>query len=1170
MGVMRPREPAGLVRWRDASQGLVGASRASADLFTEYLISGGPDAIKSLQATIRRLQLQLEEQKADGRLERYRKLQKDLEECDKVRAALRDALVSSQWSDDEVDAYLSKKLFKASQLYGASRELLLRENRLLRCQLEEHHVTSRTSRPVAAAAAGAGGGAPGRLVVAESRLKQARMMQGPHMESVSRLLTAAELLEAAEQAYRLPSVAHAEVQADDGSRKYIQTLEQQMATLAGQKMQLMNQVASLTEQNRVLDMKLEGALDQVSELRRQKTEMLAHADNLSKDLRDHLLSEAKRADVAETSLAEARLLAAAAREAEAEARRRMDAALAEAGAMQAALQEKTEQVDTLRGLYLELRETLEKLAGDVASGQQDMARRLLDATNAAAADQRTLLLDVRDAADGGQRAAAHSAVAVEDMSGVQRVLVGEMAQQREVTQGAYERQLAALMALLQQSEADRVRLARQAIAASALNRVEDKRHQKTVALLLHEVPGSVAERLAPELGALAEGTAAVADGLAKTQDTLAAAGIVVPGLVGPGPGPDLVEDETTRLLGGSRALRSQLHNLAAAAPGPPLEGAGAQTLAGQASPYAASLFRQLPPGMQPLQPVGYGPYGLTPPPPPPPGAVPSPSPPAMKTPAQQSQQQQLPPHQQQQLMHSPPDRFAGGAVGSPGDLAVAWYPPGLVPSDSGGRGGGPPGYPAAPSYLSGRRALGMTSPNQWDDVPYIDQFQYNYQPLQQVGGGGAEQAAHVDLVLQLAPPPPPPPELLAEAEAARLLAAGEGPAGWHGTGTGTGMGAVGSGAVAGGPGGLPPGIGAHQAWAFEPVSGGAHVEPPPPPPAQFLSMQPLPPPAQPQPAPAEAQHTQTGPSEHPPPQPHPPMAQAAPSARASGSGAAAGPPQADTTHASATAAPIGAGAAVPPLVEPSGASRTPAHPALAGAGAPPPPPPPPPPGPPPPTALSAALAPAPAPVAPAAGAALPPTPSPPPPTPTPPPPPPAPALQVEGPHRGPPSTASLAAAPPAASGPAAAAAAAAAPLTKAGPATGVEAAASKPAAGAASVGEPAGVGATPAGAVGTSAPGGGGSGTGVAAAPVGGAPKPAVGAPSSEIEPAEEEAVSGAPPAGAVAGVGGAVGGAVAGAGSVAGAGTAAPPASGLLVLPEVMELSQWKPAAALSHFAPP
>ncbi|KAG2430184.1 hypothetical protein HXX76_010283 [Chlamydomonas incerta] len=1127
--------------------------------------AAGPDAIKSLQATIRRLQLQLEEQKADGRLERYRKLQKDLEECDKVRAALRDALVTSQWSDDEVDAYLTKRLFKASQLYGASRELLLRENRLLRSQLEEHHVTSRTSRP--AAAGGGGGGTPGKLVVAESRLKQARMMQGPHMESVSRLLTAAEELEAAERGYRLPSVAHAEVQADDGSRKYIQTLEQQMATLAGQKMQLMNQVASLTEQNRVLDMKLEGALDQVSELRRQKTDMLAHADNLSKDLRDHLLSEAKRADVAETSLAEARLLAAAAREAEAEARKRMDAALAEAGAMQAALQEKTEQVDTLRGLYLELRETLEKLAGDVASGQQDMARRLLDATNAAADDQRTLLLGVKDAADGGQRAAAHSAHAVEDMSGVQRVLVGEMAQQREVTLGAYERQLAALMALLQQSEADRVRLARQAIAASALNRVEDKRHQQTVALLLHEVPGSVAQRLAPELGALAEGTAAVADGLAKTQDTLAAAGIVVPGLVGPGPGPDLVEDETTRLLGGSKALRSQLHNLAAAAPGPPLEGAGAQTLAGQASPYAAGLFRQLPPGMEPLQPVGgpygqYGPYGL----PQPPGAMSSPPTAMMTTPGQehlqqypppqyyqqqqgqqqhqqqhqqQQSQQQLPPHQhqQQQLLYSPPDRFAGGAVGSPGDLAVAWYPPGLVPSDSGGRGGGPPGYPAAPSYLSGRRALGMTSPNQWDDVPYIDQFQYNYQPLQQVGGqppplagGGAEQAAHIDLVLQLAPPPlppPPPPELLAEAEAARLLAAGEGPAGWYGQDT-----CMGTSAPAGGPSHLPPGIGQHQAWAFEPVGGagphhddaaGAHMgPPPPPPPAQFLTMQPLPP-GQPHAPPAEA------------------AAQAAPAARASGSGSAVGPPHPDAAHASASAAPAGG----QPHVEPSAGSHTPAH-RQASASAIAPSPPLPPPGPPPTTALSAA----PAPTGPTGGLAPPPPQAPPPPS--------APVGPVEGPHRGPPSAASLAAAPDAASGLAAAAAAAAAPLTKAGPAPGVHAAAGQPAADAGPAGGAAGgAGAAPGAAV--------GSGAAVPPAPV--AHQPTPGAPSTEIEPVEEEAVVKGAPAGAVAG-GGA--GAGTGAEGIAGAGAGPPTASGLLVLPEVMELSKWTPAPALRHLAPP
>lgn len=42
-------------------------------------VSAGPDAIKSLQATVRRLQGQLEEMRQDGRLERFRKLQKDLE-----------------------------------------------------------------------------------------------------------------------------------------------------------------------------------------------------------------------------------------------------------------------------------------------------------------------------------------------------------------------------------------------------------------------------------------------------------------------------------------------------------------------------------------------------------------------------------------------------------------------------------------------------------------------------------------------------------------------------------------------------------------------------------------------------------------------------------------------------------------------------------------------------------------------------------------------------------------------------------------------------------------------------------------------------------------------------------------------------------------------------------
>ncbi len=64
----------------------------------------------------------------------------------------------------------------------------------------------------------------------------------------------------------------------------------------------------------------------------------------SKDLRDHLLAEAKRADAGELAAAEARAAEATARQAAEAARASMEKALAEAQAMQAALQEKTAQV----------------------------------------------------------------------------------------------------------------------------------------------------------------------------------------------------------------------------------------------------------------------------------------------------------------------------------------------------------------------------------------------------------------------------------------------------------------------------------------------------------------------------------------------------------------------------------------------------------------------------------------------------------------------------------------------------------------------------------------------------------------------------------------------------------------------------------------------------------
>ncbi|KAG2492436.1 hypothetical protein HYH03_009379 [Edaphochlamys debaryana] len=734
-----------------------------------------PRAELVLQSTVRKLQSQLEDQKGDGRLERYRKLQKDLEECDKVRDSLRHALLA-WWTEEEIDAHVQKKLFKASTLYGSSREMLLKENRLLRAQLEEHLVTSRTSRP-------AGGRSPGGPVP-ESKLKQARMMQGPHMESVSRLLEASDTLDQAERGYKLPTVAHVETEArgaaDDGSLKLIATLQQQVAVLAGQKLQLIQQVAALTDENRILDMKLDAANDQargggsgsqergrrVVDLRRQKTEMLAHQDNLSKDLRDHLLSEAKRADAAELGLAEAKQALDRAREAEEAARQRMERALAEAHAAQAALAEKTNQVEVLKGLYTELREALEQLAGDVTSGQQDTARRLLEATDAHFNQQRVLI-------EGTHRAAKHGADVVTDLTQVQRALVDEVAAARENTAdtlNAFERQLAATQQLLAQSEADRVRLARQALAASALNRVEDKRHEKTVKLLLEEVPRQVADKLAPELKALREGTMQVADEVDKQHEAFAKAGITVKGaaadqLLHAPMVPDLADDQTSRVINQSKLLRTQLHTLAAGAPHPgPAQPGQALAPPGShhAGPYVASLFRGLPPGMQPL-----GMQALLPLQP-----LPDPTGPEAAAFAQPGYEPAHPP------------------VSGPGEIAVAWLPPGVVPSSTGSP---QPVFPGGPSYLT-------SAPRQYAQ-PQLGPgpgpvVMFEQPPLQVVPaeflmaappGASMPYIAvqppherHVDLVLQVEHAPGAlerKQRAAAERAAERLIRAGEGPPG---------------------------------------------------------------------------------------------------------------------------------------------------------------------------------------------------------------------------------------------------------------------------------------------------------------------------------------------------------------------------------------------------------
>eukprot|EP00201_Polytomella_parva_P013240 CAMPEP_0175051860 /NCGR_PEP_ID=MMETSP0052_2-20121109/8041_1 /TAXON_ID=51329 ORGANISM="Polytomella parva, Strain SAG 63-3" /NCGR_SAMPLE_ID=MMETSP0052_2 /ASSEMBLY_ACC=CAM_ASM_000194 /LENGTH=676 /DNA_ID=CAMNT_0016316205 /DNA_START=89 /DNA_END=2115 /DNA_ORIENTATION=+ len=134
--------------WRLASVNAVRHINHAADYFQEYLLLGGPEAIATLQSTVRKLQKQNELTKQDAKLDKFRKIQQDLEEADKVIAVLRNILTEEGHgiSDSQIDDRIRRKLFKHNLLYGASREQLLAENRQLRAQLEQSVITCRTTR----------------------------------------------------------------------------------------------------------------------------------------------------------------------------------------------------------------------------------------------------------------------------------------------------------------------------------------------------------------------------------------------------------------------------------------------------------------------------------------------------------------------------------------------------------------------------------------------------------------------------------------------------------------------------------------------------------------------------------------------------------------------------------------------------------------------------------------------------------------------------------------------------------------------------------------------------------------------------------------------------------------------------------------------------------------
>ncbi|MEW5314505.1 MAG: hypothetical protein WDW38_006000 [Sanguina aurantia] len=301
----------------------------SASLFTEFLARGGPGTITNLQAAVRKLQAQLADQKADGRLERFRKLQTDLQEADRVNGHLRTLLTETyHCSEPALDHTLDTHLFRGSTLlYGASRELLLRENRLLRSYMDARLVTSRTLRdrsppvqhPESSSYTGTssldpaddtrspGHSFPARPSPSRSQLLRTatQPMTGPssgspkslssgrhggpvggqvtgaaHMEVVSALERAGRELQRAEVTFQIPAMRSATTQAEDGSLGLIQLLNGQALTLAAQKSALAQRIGALDAELGVARAQLQHASDCVAEARRQHTDLLLHQGNL--------------------------------------------------------------------------------------------------------------------------------------------------------------------------------------------------------------------------------------------------------------------------------------------------------------------------------------------------------------------------------------------------------------------------------------------------------------------------------------------------------------------------------------------------------------------------------------------------------------------------------------------------------------------------------------------------------------------------------------------------------------------------------------------------------------------------------------------------------------------------------------------------------------------------
>ena len=215
----------------------------------------------------------------------------------------------------------------------------------------------------------------------------------------------------------------------------------------------------LQEENTAVGKRLELALDEVAEQRRQKIDLIEHRKDITSEIRRTIEAESKRADTAEAQLAELRVI-------DHKNVKDLQAAARSLASLETALEEKMNQLDELRGLH-------KALLLRVGQEQETNGRAILDAV----AQQHSALTEAKLAA----RAAAAQAA--------------ELATRQ---QGLEERTGQAIEALNQERK-ERWTDSKKAQATFLLSRMKDRQQERTVQILAKDIPAAVSEAMSERI-----------------------------------------------------------------------------------------------------------------------------------------------------------------------------------------------------------------------------------------------------------------------------------------------------------------------------------------------------------------------------------------------------------------------------------------------------------------------------------------------------------------------------------------------------------------------------------------------------------------------------------------------------------------------------------------------